>query len=399
MIGSNLAIPLSDTINVVTLTQSLIFAAFFLFRPAREVLSTWFLVAAFLILASIKADQLYQMLGGLQRYPEYGFMLTPLQAAMTPALYLFVTARTTSNFRLRRGHLWHLTPVFLMAVYLTAIYYRFDAGAKAELVNSGELNNIVNRFLVPILGDGVQLAYLVAAYRKLQHFGVSLKTWFAHVENRDLVWMKRLLTVWGAIFVIHAAWTLASSLPDARPAAYVIIRILDVTHLAIANLLALLGAADVERRLAGLAAMPRAGTAGKGKYAASGLSAADRAALFRRAEATLMDQQLYLQPELTLNDLASAIGAPARDVSEAVNGAGEQSFFEFVNRARIRHVQERLITEPHARILDIAFQSGFNSKSAFNGVFKKSAGVTPTQFRREHVSSRETNRPSEKPAP
>ena len=399
MTSADLSIPLSDAINVVTLTQCLIFAAYFLARARRGDVSTWFLAAAFIILASVKADQLYQMLGGFQAYPQFGFVLTPVQAAMTPALYLFVMARTTPDFNLRRAHLWHLAPALLVTAYLVAIYFRFDVAEKTVLIESGGLNTVANRLIVPLLGDAVQLAYLIAAYRRLQAFGVSLKNWFARIDNRDLVWMKRLLTLWGAVFVIHAALTLASSLPGGRSTAYVILRILDLSHLAIAYLLALLGATDIERRLAGLEALPRGQLAEKVKYAASGLSAADRAALYRRASETMAREALFLQPDLTFNDLVAAIGVPTRDVSEAVNGAGGQSFFEFVNSARIRHAQDRLLAEPQARIIDIAFQSGFNSKSAFNDAFKKSARMTPTQYRRAHALPPETARPAEKPAP
>jgi AraC-like DNA-binding protein len=162
-----------------------------------------------------------------------------------------------------------------------------------------------------------------------------------------------------------------------------------------------MGAADLERRFAGLEAFPRSVSTPQEpeKYAASGLTSADRAALYDRAREALHEKALYLQPDLTLRDLAAAIGAPPRDVSEAVNGAGAQSFFEFVNLARVAHAQALLLREPQTRILDIAFRSGFNSKSAFNETFKKSAGVTPSEFRRGRDSSQKTGRSAENPAP
>jgi AraC-like DNA-binding protein len=35
-------------------------------------------------------------------------------------------------------------------------------------------------------------------------------------------------------------------------------------------------------------------------------------------------------------------------------------------------------------VLDVAFDTGFNSLSYFIGVFKQSMGCTPTEFRRRH---------------
>lgn len=381
-----LTIPFNQLVNVVTLTQALIFAAFFVTRAARANISIWFLTATFLIMAAIKADQLYQMLGGFEHFPQYGFALAPIQAAMTPVLYLFVIARTTPDFTLRRQQLLHLTPMLLMGVYLFAIYYRLDTGAKTALIANDGLNTTVNRLVVPLIGDAIQLGYIIAAYRRLEAFGVNLKSWFAQVEDRNLRWMKRLLTVWGAIFALHAAMSILAGVFGARPGAQFVIIFLDGFHLLFVNLLALLGAADMERRMASREALPPAIPA---RYEGSSLSAADRAAIFRRAEAALNDSALYLQPDLTLRDLAEAAGAAPREISEAINGAGDQSFYDFVNTARVRHAQTLLVASPETRILDIAHQSGFNSKSAFNEAFKKTAGMTPSDHRR-HASPLKT---------
>ncbi len=389
MEAQSLAIPLHQIVNVVSLTQAMIFAAFFLMRPARQVPSTWFLVAAFLVMAAVKADQLYQMMGGLEQFPQYGFLLAPIQPAMTPVLYLFVVARTETNFSLKRGYLWHLTPTLLFTLYLFAIYFHLDLGEKVNLIASDGLNTPVNRLVVPLIGDAIQLAYIIAAYRKLEQFGVTLKNWFAHVEDRNLVWLKRLLTVWGCVFILHAAMAILSTFMDTSMIMRTVILMLDIFHLLFINLLALLGAVDFERRLTAQPSMPPATL---DRYAGSSLTLTDRAELFRKAEAALTGQALYLRPDLTLNDLAQNIAASPRDVSEAINGAGGQSFYDFVNAARIAHTKTLLLQDLNARVLDIAFQAGFNAKSTFNDAFKKSVGMTPTEYRRQ-------NRSSEKEAP
>ncbi len=63
-------------------------------------------------------------------------------------------------------------------------------------------------------------------------------------------------------------------------------------------------------------------------------------------------------------------------------------FFDFVNAYRIERAQALLET-PAARsnLMGVMFDAGFNSKSSFNTAFKKHAGVTPSQYRRQ-VSER-----------
>ena len=117
------------------------------------------------------------------------------------------------------------------------------------------------------------------------------------------------------------------------------------------------------------------------------MSPTEQAALFQRAQETVSAEKLYLDADLTLGALADRVGAPARDLSQAINGAGKLSYFEFINRARIDEAQRRLKEKPAARTIDIAFECGFNSKSAFHSAFKKYAGCTPTQWRDQLTES------------
>jgi AraC-like DNA-binding protein len=69
-------------------------------------------------------------------------------------------------------------------------------------------------------------------------------------------------------------------------------------------------------------------------------------------------------------------------LSEVINGIGTQSFYEFVNYYRIEAAKKALSVEPQIQILNIAFASGFNSKSTFNQLFKKSHRLHPGAFRK-----------------
>jgi AraC-like DNA-binding protein len=91
----------------------------------------------------------------------------------------------------------------------------------------------------------------------------------------------------------------------------------------------------------------------------------------------------YLEPELTLNQLASKLSLKPRMLSQAINEILQQNFFDFINRYRIEEAQ-RLLTNPKDKkttVLEVLYQVGFNSKSSFNTLFKKYTGLTPTEFR------------------
>lgn len=108
-----------------------------------------------------------------------------------------------------------------------------------------------------------------------------------------------------------------------------------------------------------------------------------QAALGNRLLAYMSEHQPYLEPELSLKALARRIGVGERDLSQVLNHHVGQHFFDFINAARIAHAR-RLIAGDGARrqtLIDIAYASGFNSKSSFNTAFKKHAGQTPSAFR------------------
>ena len=73
-------------------------------------------------------------------------------------------------------------------------------------------------------------------------------------------------------------------------------------------------------------------------------------------------------------------------ISQVLNEHMNQNFFDFINRYRIEWVKE-LLSDPgnnDQKIFSLAYDSGFNSKSTFYNLFKKTVGVTPTVFRQQN---------------
>lgn len=99
-------------------------------------------------------------------------------------------------------------------------------------------------------------------------------------------------------------------------------------------------------------------------------------------------QQLFLEPELTLEQLAETLHLSPRLVSNIINRRFDKNFFEYINFYRVEEAKALLAdTETNLPMLDVMADSGFNSKSAFNRFFKKYAKMTPTEFRQLHVSN------------
>ena len=95
-------------------------------------------------------------------------------------------------------------------------------------------------------------------------------------------------------------------------------------------------------------------------------------------------QKPYLSAELTLHDLSDITQIPARTLSMVLRELYQSNFYDFINSHRINEVKLRL-KDPaydHLTIVSIAYECGFNSKTAFNEAFKKFVSMTPTAYKK-----------------
>lgn len=98
----------------------------------------------------------------------------------------------------------------------------------------------------------------------------------------------------------------------------------------------------------------------------------------------LEEEKLYKDSNLSIKSLASRLVITPRNLSQILNDQLKSNFYEFITRYRIKEAQRMLIDikSPHKSVLDIAYDLGYNSKSAFNRAFKEITGLTPSQYKK-----------------
>ncbi|WP_291841737.1 helix-turn-helix domain-containing protein [Maricaulis sp.] len=125
---------------------------------------------------------------------------------------------------------------------------------------------------------------------------------------------------------------------------------------------------------------PRSLEAGRAGAASKG-DDVDALADFARIDAIVRAQEVWREPRLSLADIARLAGGTTRDVSRAVNAGSGHSFSAYVNGMRIDAV-DAMMADPayaDATLLSLAFEAGFNSKSAFNRLYRELRGETPSR--------------------
>lgn len=120
------------------------------------------------------------------------------------------------------------------------------------------------------------------------------------------------------------------------------------------------------------------------KYHNSGLNTSLAQELAQKLNTVVDSEQLYLENELNLSQLAQRLQVPEGHVSQVLSEQLGQNFYEFINRKRIEQAKALLAKDSadYGNILDLAYRVGFNNKTSFNNAFKRFTQLTPSQYRK-----------------
>lgn len=96
----------------------------------------------------------------------------------------------------------------------------------------------------------------------------------------------------------------------------------------------------------------------------------------------LSAEEIYLDPELKLRDVARAVESTDKKVSYLINQYLNSNFYELINRYRVEKFKTE-VTKPeneNLSLVGIAFNCGFPSKSSFYRAFKSHASMSPSEY-------------------
>lgn len=92
--------------------------------------------------------------------------------------------------------------------------------------------------------------------------------------------------------------------------------------------------------------------------------------------------QRYTQ-QITVAEISQEVGLHPNYAMSLFKKAFGTTLIDYLTRHRVSHAQRLLVTS-EAKIVDIAFSSGFNSISRFNEAFRRACGCTPRDYRVAH---------------
>jgi AraC-like DNA-binding protein len=119
---------------------------------------------------------------------------------------------------------------------------------------------------------------------------------------------------------------------------------------------------------------------GKIKYQKSALGEEEARQIHLQLQLLMKTEKPYQDPDLTLTNLSQKIGVHPNILSQVINSFEKKNFYEYINEYRIENFKQLIRSPENNTLLSLAFECGFNSKTAFNRNFKKATGLSPSDY-------------------
>lgn len=305
-------------------------------------------------------------------FPNWSRLPLQFSLALGPLIYFYVCKITRPGYKLRRTDLLHFIPLFLQqGIFASEI-------VQSVCTDVATYHTPIFRQMGPVLNMAAflsVLAYLYFSFRLIESYYRELK--FNDVNDRyrnQMRWLNRLIKMFGLLWLLWLPYAAA----DYFYFHYQLgIHAYYPLYLLLAGMMIWIAATAHTKP--GNSAVEQASTVSKTSVPAA---LRQKATWLRKT----MEHNLYYEDaELNLTSLAEKLGLTVHELSRVINVGLKKNFNDFINEYRVAEVIGRM-QDPafaHITLLGIALESGFNSKSSFNRIFKQMTGKSPAEYKNE----------------
>lgn len=369
-----------------------ILLAILIFQKYRKLFANRFLGAMMFLYSIILTQMLLTDLEVDRKFPHLMIVLIGIALLMGPLHYLYAKSIIHLWTKLKRSDWLHFLPFVLYELSIVSDFLKPAEKLAAEMqqtyVEGLPLKYFIFNWIVLIQ----ILTYMILTVFMIKRFSQTIKYVFSTIEKVKLDWLRNI-TYMGifvvTIFFIENIFMLSGiSLSHF----FNLSSFLFAIFIYIMGYMGLLKSEifaepEIARSISQLPnfnyKLQVEKEAGQPKYQKSGLSP-EKAEKYLSDLLKLMESEKpYTDSELTLSQLADRLSISSHNLSEVLNTKLNQNFFDFINQYRVEEVKKGLADpeKQYFTVLAIGFDAGFNSKTAFNTIFKKYTKMTPSEYR------------------
>lgn len=308
---------------------------------------------------------------------EAWFFPAELLYGLGPLLYLYSKTVTDQEFVLGRRDLAHFLPMALELVYYLG---PFHSGQTIHaFIPARDSWHLI--WMIEQAGAIVSiLIYLYLTNRLLWAYSKWVKGNFSDEHRRALRWLRVPVMLYSVFFALWLSlravdvFRFNDSLPT--QSYYPLLLFLSFSTYWIGTR----GYLETQAPTVGF-------SRDSPKESAALAEEPELDSLFMRLELLMSREKFHREFDLSLTELAQQMGINPRLLSKVINTKAKMNFYDFVNRYRVEEFKQRVSQPgPHRTLLDLAHDCGFGSKATFNSAFKKSTGLTPSQYRKKFAA-------------
>lgn len=377
-----------ETLYYIGISQSLFVALVLLTKKEKQVsdilLMLWLLTISFKMAVLIISAEHGEFFDN-----QFSIGLIPL--TFGPFLYLYTKYLMFRRFFFRSKDFLHFFPFLI----LTALYFMFF---KEVLVFDGPFifekdGFVLIRVIYAIAFVSSIYFYTFKTLQILSKHRKQLKDRFSYFsENNELNWLYALTAIFALTYIVYIGLGAYNALKETQYFDVSYISDIFLTLLAFSvsyfgikqpYLFKVVPETKEDRSEILQQEHVEEKEDNKEKYKNSNLSDEQKEEYIAHIYTFMQTEKPYLNAELTVQDLSKQLNISRHHLTEILNNDIGKNFFTFINEYRVEEVKRRLLDPKfeHLTIVAIAFESGFNSKSTFNSIFKQNIGMTPSQWK------------------
>lgn len=353
----------------------------------KKNLSSDYYLMVWLIVATI--NLIYYLFSFLlhEKLQPFGFTLPVLSVGM---LYLYVVS-LTFNIKFRFSYLIKHSLFFILYsvgfIIISVFYGNIEFKDSIPYFTDEQPRGTLDLLTLPMAI--VPIAYIILCFLALKKYQKRLPQYYSALEKISLNWLKYILISLIILFFGVSFIIALSSRLDTIPLnkVFTVVAAIQSSYLCCIVFFSLRQSLVFNQHV-----LMENSVADKEEIRTDAQKRNQSTEISQKLLAFMETSRPYLDEELSLQKLSLLMDVSTHRLSEIINQDLDTNFYRFINSYRVEEVKKKLKNPEYDKysILGIAFESGFNSKSTFNKIFKEETGMTPSEFKKSESAGKES---------
>ncbi len=353
-----------------------------------------YLLSAFLFIIFIVFATLYSSFKN--NNPDLQLYLIDISILLAPLFFLYIKTITDPDYKFKWQYLIHFIPYIISSSYYEYIFNTLPITEIDWLVTDSRdfFKKPIHYVFFQLLEHAIIPFYLVWSYILLKRHKKEIIKRYSFYKGVDYKWLKKFVLIFGSIWLTTNGFMLLNANFLFIDEGEIILLGFSISTILIFYLgylglkqNAVFSREGITKKTpsdSGKIESPKTEVKKKykEKYKKTGLSKDDAINYKTQLLYYVKEKKPYLNSTVSLNIIAQDFGIASHHLSQVINDQFGDNFYDFINKYRVEEFKTRIEKSEHKQynLLSLALECGFNSKSAFNRVFKKLTDQTPSEY-------------------